>query len=580
MPGPSISEAEPTGWRRWLPGVAALAGYQREWLRGDVLAGVTVAAYLVPQVMAYASVAGLPPVVGLWAVIYPLLAYAVFGSSRQLSVGPEATTALMTAAAVAALVGQVGAQRHAEVAAVLALVVGALCLLGRLLRLGFLSNLLSKPVLIGYLAGVAVMMIIGQLGKIARLSIDAAQPMAQAIEFGQRVGDVHLSSLLLGLGTLALLLAMWRFAPQLPGPLLAIIAATVASSIFDLPGRGVAVVGAIPAGLPPLGLPDPGGLQPGALLLTAVGIVMVGYSDNVLTARSFADARGERIDTNQEFLALGVANLAAGFSSGFPVSSSGSRTALGAAVGSRTQLYSLVALVAVLATMFVLDPVLARFPVPALGALVIYAAIRLVDVAQWRRIAHFRRSEFVLALVTAATVVTLGVLQGIGLAILLSMLDLMRRLSFPHEGVIGFVPGLAGMHALADYPEARQLPGLVVYRYDAPIFFANADNFAREALRAVEDADPPVYWFLLNAEAHDEVDWTAADALELLRRSLAERGVIFAMARVKQELRDDLIRIGFLTPANDQYLFPTLPTAVQAYRDWYEGKFGTTAPLP
>ena len=218
MPGPSISEAEPTGWRRWLPGVAALAGYQREWLRGDVLAGVTVAAYLVPQVMAYASVAGLPPVVGLWAVIYPLLAYAVFGSSRQLSVGPEATTALMTAAAVAALVGQVGAQRHAEVAAVLALVVGALCLLGRLLRLGFLSNLLSKPVLIGYLAGVAVMMIIGQLGKIARLSIDAAQPMAQAIEPGQRVSDVHLSSLLLGLGTLALLPAMWRSHRNCPAP--------------------------------------------------------------------------------------------------------------------------------------------------------------------------------------------------------------------------------------------------------------------------------------------------------------------------------------------------------------------------
>lgn len=557
-----------------------MAGYRREWWRGDVLAGVTVAAYLVPQVMAYASVAGLPPAVGLWAMIGPLLVYAVFGSSRQLSVGPEATTALMTAAAVATLVGRVGSQRYAEVAAVLALAVGALCLVGWLLRLGFLSNLLSKPVLVGYLAGVAVMMIIGQLGKIARLSLHADQPGAQAIEFGRRLGEVHLPSVALGLGTLVLLLAMWRFAPHLPGPLLAIVAATLVSSAMGLPDRGVDVVGAIPAGLPPLGLPDLGGLPLGAVLLAAVGIAMVGYSDNVLTARSFAEARGERIDTNQEFLALGAANLAAGLSSGFPVSSSGSRTALGAAVGSRTQLYSLVALAGLLATMFVLDPLLALFPIPALGAVVVYAALRLVDVRQWRRIAHFRRSELVLALVTAATVVVLGVLQGIALAILLSMLDLMRRLSSPHEGVIGYVPGLAGMHALADYPGAHQLPGLVVYRYDAPIFFANADDFAHSALRAVEEAEPPVYWFVLNAEAHDEVDWTAADAMELLRASLTERGIVFAMARVKQELRDDLIRIGFLTPASEKYVFPTLPTAVEAYRDWYEAEFGTTLQLP
>ncbi|HSN43839.1 MAG TPA: SulP family inorganic anion transporter, partial [Propionibacteriaceae bacterium] len=339
------------------------------------------------------------------------------------------------------------------------------------------------------------------------------------------------------------------------------------------------VVGTIPRGLPDVALPHLDGLKWWVLLPSAVGIAVVGYSDNVLTGRAFAVKRRQSIDPNQEFLALGLSNLASGVTGGFAVSSSGSRTVLGDAMGSRTQVYSLVALLGVLGTLFFLGPVLENFPAAALGAIVIYAAIRLVDVAEWRRIARFRRSESILALVTVLAVVALGVLAGIGVAIVLSVLDLLRRLAKPHDGILGYVPGLAGMHDIDDYPEAVQLPGLVVYRYDSPLFFANADNFSKRALKAVDDAPAPVRWFLLNAEANVEVDLTAVDELDEVRQALSDQGIIFAMARVKTDLKDQLEASGFLDKVGDDRVFPTLPTAVTAYREWYARESGGP-PLP
>jgi sulfate permease, SulP family len=572
------SASTPTDRRsRFAPNLSTLLHYQRGWLRGDVVAGVTVAAYLVPQVMAYAEVAGLPAVVGLWAVVGPLLVYAVLGSSRQLSVGPESTTALMTAAAIGAL-GAGDPERYASLAAALALAVGVICLLGYVGRLGFLADLLSRPVLVGYLAGIAVLMVVSQLGKLSGMPVEGDTPLEQAGYTLANLDDVQPATVALSATVLALLLLGQRYRPHWPNPLIAMLLAAAAVAVWDLGRFGIDVVGTIPRGLPTPGLPD---IDPALVLelaVPALGVALVAYSDNVLTGRAFASRHRESIDANQEFLALGAANIASGLFSSFPVSSSGSRTVIGDALGSRTQLYSLVALAAVLVTMFLLSPVLAAFPMAALGGVVVYAAIRLVDIAELKRIARYRHSELVLALTTTAAVLVVGVLPGIGVAIGLSILDLLRKVARPHDGILGYVRDVPGMHDVDDYPEAQQVPGLVVYRYDSPIFFANAEDFTRRALAAVDEAEAPVEWFLLNAEANVEVDITGMDALDEVRRTLADRGIVFALARVKQDLRDLLAPSGFIDRVGEERIFMTLPTAVAAYAEEYAARHGGPPP--
>ncbi|SUA04189.1 sulfate ABC transporter [Mycolicibacterium fortuitum] len=550
----------------WLPGMAQFTGYQRSWLRGDVLAGVTVAAYLVPQVMAYATVAGLPPVAGLWAALVPMGVYALLGSSRQLSVGPESTTALMTATALAPLV--VGdPARYAAMAAMLALLVGAICLVAGLCGLGFLADLLSRPVLVGYMTGVAVIMISGQLDKVSGVEVTGDEFVDQIRSFASGLGSVHVPTVVLSAAVLALLLLLYRIAPRFPGPLVAVLAATAVVWLFSLDDKGIRVVGGIPAGLPVPTLPPVAMTELLALAIPAAGIAVVAFSDNALTARTFAARKGDTIDASAELRALGICNLTTGVTQGFPVSSSGSRTALGDTVGSRTQLYSLVMLATVLLVMLAGRDLLEHFPMAALGALVVYAALRLIDVAEFRRLARFRRSELFLAVATTVAVLGFGVLYGVLVAIALSLMDTLRRIARPHDSVLGYVPGVAGMHDVDDYPDARPVPGLVVYRYDAPLFFANAENFRERALAAVEAADGPVAWFVLNAEAQVDPDLTAVDALEQLRRDLTARGIVFAMARVKSDLRDDLVAAGFIDRVGADRIFPTLPTAVEAFRN-------------
>ncbi|MDG5773201.1 SulP family inorganic anion transporter [Mycolicibacterium fortuitum] len=550
----------------WLPGTAQFTDYQRSWLRGDVLAGVTVAAYLVPQVMAYATVAGLPPVAGLWAALVPMGVYALLGSSRQLSVGPESTTALMTATALAPLV--VGdPARYAAMAAMLALLVGAICLVAGLCGLGFLADLLSRPVLVGYMTGVAVIMISGQLDKVSGVEVTGDEFVDQIRSFASGLGSVHVPTVVLSAAVLALLLLLYRIAPRFPGPLVAVLAATAVVWLFSLDDKGIRVVGGIPAGLPVPTLPPVAMTELLALAIPAAGIAVVAFSDNALTARTFAARKGDTIDASAELRALGICNLTTGVTQGFPVSSSGSRTALGDTVGSRTQLYSLVMLATVLLVMLAGRNLLEHFPMAALGALVVYAALRLIDAAEFRRLARFRRSELFLAVATTVAVLGFGVLYGVLVAIALSLMDTLRRIARPHDSVLGYVPGVAGMHDVDDYPDARPVPGLVVYRYDAPLFFANAENFRERALAAVEAADGPVEWFVLNAEAQVDPDLTAVDALEQLRRDLTARGIVFAMARVKSDLRDDLVAAGFIDRVGADRIFPTLPTAVEAFRN-------------
>ena len=576
----STHEAGPLSWSRLLPGVAVLRRYERDWLRGDVVAGVTVAAYLVPQVLAYAEVAGLPPVTGLWAVIPPLLVYAVLGTSRQLSVGPESTTALMTAAGVAALLAAgAGAVSRTDVAALLAIAVGVICLVGFLFRLGFLAELLSKPVLVGYMAGIAVLMVVSQLDNIMGIEVEGST-LGELWFAVTHLADVHVPTLTLALTMVVVLLAFRRYASRWPGPLIAMLSAAAVVQLLGLTDQGILLVGEIPQGLPELQVPQVTSVDVWRLLPAAVGVAIVAYSDNVLEGRAFALRHKQRIDANQELLALGTANVAVGLFQGFPISSSGSRTAIADSMGARTQLHSLVSVVLVVATLLWLGPVLATFPLAALGGVVVYAALRLIDIGEFRRFAAFRGSELILAVATTAAVLALGVLGGIGAAITLSVLDLLRRIVNAHDGVLGYVPGVAGMHDIDDYPDAVQVPGLVVYRWDAPLFFANSANFLTKALDNVRRAQDkgPVYWLVLNVEANVEVDVTAIDALDSLRETLEDLGVELALARVKQDLRVPLKAAGFLERVGRDRIFPTLPTAVAAYASWYESTHGHPPP--
>ncbi|MET0763850.1 MAG: SulP family inorganic anion transporter [Blastococcus sp.] len=562
----------PGAWR-FLPGLHRLRHYDRGWLRPDVLAGAGVAAYLIPQVMAYAEVAGLPAITGLWAISVALLFYALLGSSRQLSVGPESTTALMTAAVVGPLAAG-DPTRYAALAAALAMVVGGLCLVAWVARLGVLAELLSKPVLIGYLTGIAVLMIVSQLEKVTGVPVSGDSTLEELASFVRGLDQLQPATALLAAAVLTLLLVVHSRFPRAPAPLIGMLVAAAAVVVLSLDEHGVVLVGDIPAGLPAVTLPAVDLTDLTDLLAPAFGVMIVAYVDNVLTARAFANRNGYRIDPNQELLALGVTNLAVGCTQGFPVSSSGSRTVVGDALGSRSQLHSLVALASVVVALVFLRPLLASFPTAALGAIVVYAALRLIDLAEFRRIARFRRSELLLAVATTVGVLVLGVLTGILVAVGLSIADLLRRVAHPHDGILGFVDGIAGMHDVDDHPGAKLVPGLVVYRYDSPLFFANAEDLRTRALAAALTAPTPTEWFVLNAESNVVVDLTSLDAVEELRAELARRGVVFAMARVKQDLQVRLEVVGLVERVGADRIFPTLPTAVQGYLDWYEAKHG------
>ena len=553
-------------WQRLLPGVVVMRDYQRGWLKGDVIAGITVAAYLVPQVMAFASLVGLPAVVGLWAVLAPMAVYFFLGTSRKMSIGPESTTVLMSAAGISALVGAAGGpEQIAEVAAIMSIAVGLVCLVGYIARLGFLTRLLSRPVLVGYLIGIAVLMIISQLSEMTKIDTEGEQAWQELVSFFQQVTEVHIPTLLIAVVVLVLLYVAHWVAPKFPAPLLVLVLAAGAVAVFHLDRFGLVVIGEVPRGLPAPRIPDLSDLDVWALLPYAVGIAIVGFSDNILTARAFASSKDGPIDANQELLALGTANFANGFFQGFPVSTSGSRTVLGNTVGAKTQVHSLVVIAIVIMVLLFAGPILESFPEAALGALVTYAATQLIDVAELKRIARFRTSELFITAVTALSVTIFGVLVGIGVAIALSILDLIRRITSPYADVLGYAPGVAGMHSLDDYPDSQPVEGLVVFRYDSPIFFANADDFSARAMQAIDESPQPIRWFLLNAEANTEMDLTAVDALDDLRAELESRGIRFAMARVKQNLQRSLAPTGFIEAMGEEYVFATLPTAVRAY---------------
>lgn len=547
-----------------MSGLHQLLSYQKSWLRGDVFAGVTVAAYLIPQCMAYGELVGVPAVVGLWTILPTMFLYALFGSSRQLSVGPESTTAVMTAAAITPLLLP-DRSNYLVLASTLAVLVGVICLIGYIARLGFLANLLSKPILIGYMAGVAIIMIIGQLGKISGLSIHSSTIFDQISQFIQQIDQIHGMTIVLAGLVLSFLLVIQHFSSQAPTPLLAVLIGTAAVAIFHLDQQGVAIVGAIPAGLPRFKIPD-FSAQLTALFTSALGIAVVGYSDNVLTARAFATRNQYKIDPNQELLALGLANMGAGLMQGFPISSSGSRTVIADSSGSKTQLFSLVAMGVVIFVLLFLRPVLMLFPKAALGAIVIFAAFKLIEIPEFIRLYRFRPSEFFLAIVTTIGVLSTDILMGVAVAVGLSVVETFSRFTHPHDAVQGTIPNLPGLHDIKDWEGATTIPGLVIYRYDAPLCFANAEDFKSRVWRAINDETTLVEWFILNTEAIIEVDITAMDMLEDLYDELTAKGIVLGFARVKQDLYTQLKKSEILKKMNNEHVYLTLHSMIADFK--------------
>ena len=539
--------------------------------RGDLIAGFTVAAYAIPQVMAYSALAGVSPQTGLWVLVVALPVYLLAGSSRFLSTGPESTTALITAATIAPLaLGD--PQRYASLAALLALLLAGFALVAWLLRLGFMGDLLSKPVLVGYMAGIAVIMIVSQLGKVTGVPVVGDTLADNFTSFTSQMSSIHPPTLIMALCVLVALVLLTPRFPRFPMPLLVVLLATLATSVFKLEDIGIETVGAVSRGLPTLGIGPVtlGDVQ--ALALPALGLLVVAYSDNLLTARMFAAQHRQSVDANRELLGVSAGNVASALIGGFPISSSASRAAIGVAAGAKTQLTSLVVAGSTLVVLLAGGDLLSSFPMAALGGLVIYAATRLIDLREFRRFWAFRRREFVLAISATIGVLVFGILYGILAAVALSMIEVFSRVARPNAPVLGQTPGIAGWHDVSDYPNATQIPGLLVLRYDSALFFADANEFLASACRAINECSPKPKWLLINMEAVTQVDITGLDALDQLLDSCRDQDIELALVRVKLSIERLMDRHGVGHRIGNHRIYPTLPTAVQAFIDWEQAE--------
>jgi SulP family sulfate permease len=549
---------------RHAPGLDRLRHYRREWLGVDTLAGLTVGAMLVPQGMAYAELAGMPLVTGFYAALLALVAYAVVGSSRHLGVGPEPGTAILAATGVGAIAaGDPG--RYAALMAALALIVGVICVLAAFARLGFIANVLSKPVLVGYITGVGLTLLSSQYAKFTGIAIDSDAFFGRTRDLLGGLDEVDTLTIAVGALTLALILVLrWRV-PALPGALIGVTLATVVAVLLGLEAEGLRVVGDVPQGLPSFGLPDVSTGDVIDLLPVAAGIALVGYSDNVLTGRAIGARMGYRIDANQELAALGVSNLCAGFSQGFPISSSASRTAVPASLGSKSQLVGIVAAIVVVATLLFLSPVLAEIPEAALAAVIIGAAVAIIDVAGFRDLWSVSRTEFALAVTSALAVMVFDVLTGVLVAVGLSLLVALGRIASPHDAILGAGQDLDGWVDAEANPGARTLPGLLVYRFDAPLFFANADRYRERLAQLVEENPGEEEWLVLDFEGVGEADTTAIDMLVELLDEQQRAGRVVAIARANDRVIRRLERAGLLEPAGPAVVFATINAAVRAF---------------
>ncbi len=525
VPGRLVQQAnheEQKGLSKWLPGLYTLRHYDRTWLRNDLMAGLVLTAVLVPVGMGYAQAAGLPAIYGLYATIVPLLIYAIFGPSRILVLGPDSSLAAMVAAVILPLAAG-DPTRTVQLAGMLAVFAGGISLIAAYLRFGFITELLSNPIRYGYLNGIALTVLIGQLPKLFGFSVDADGLFAEARAFFQGVmsGQTNWAALLLGAGTLALILILKRV-PRVPGVLVAVVAAIAMVSIFDLANTaGVPVLGTLPQGLPKFTIPWIEWSDVGPLLLGAIAIAVVSIADTGVLSRTFAAKAGDTVDANQEMVGLGAANVVTGFFQGFPISSSSSRTPVAAEAGAKTQLAGIVGALAIAALLLFAPALLRNLPDAALAAVVIGSALGLFEIAGLRRLFRIERWEFWLSIACFLGVAVLGPIQGILIAIVVALLVFIWDSWRPHYAVLGKAEGVRGFHDVTRYPDAVREPGLVLFRWDAPLFFANAEWFSQAVKAAVAESPTPVRWLVVAAEPVTGIDITAADMLTELEAELS-----------------------------------------------------------
>lgn len=560
----SRPDASPV-WARWTPGLATVRAYELSWLRHDIVAGIVLTTMLVPVGIAYAVASGVPGVYGLYATIIPLLAYAVFGPSRILVLGPDSSLApLILAVVVAHSAGDPG--RAVAVAGAMAVVSGVVCILAGVLKLGFITELLSKPIRYGYMNGIALTVLISQLPKLLGFSIDGDGPLRNLWEIGTSIaaGKINWTAFAVGAGVLAIILLL-KGSKLLPGVLIAVIGATVVVSLFDLSSRGVAVLGSLPEGLPGFAVPWIGLDDLPAVLIGGAAVALVSFADTSVLSRAYAARLGQPVNPNQEMVGLGAANLAAGLFQGFPISSSSSRTPVAEAAGAKTQVTGVVGALGVAALLVAAPDLLKHLPTPALAAVVIASAIGLIEVADLRRIWRIQRWEFWLSILCLVGVAVLGAVPGIGLAIVIAVIEFLWDGWRPHSAILGRAEGVKGWHDITRYPDARQIPGLVLFRWDAPLFFANAEFFEQQVRAAVDASPTAVRRIVVAAEPVTSVDVTAADALAELDDKLEKAGIDLCFAELKDPVKDKLRRFGLYERFGDGGFFPTIGSAVDAY---------------
>lgn len=558
--------------RPYVPAAQWLPDYDRSWLRRDVLAGLAVWAVLVPQALAYGSLAGLRPEHGLYAAALPLLVYALLGTSRQMSVGPGSAVAILVASTVAPLAAG-DPERYIALAAALALLVGLVLIVAGAVGLGFISEFFAKPVLTGFVAGLAVVIIVGQAPKLFGLQVDGGNVLDETIDLVRALPDANGATVIVGLGSLLLLLALNRFAPRrTPSSLITLVVAIAVSSVLDLEAEGVAVIGDVARGLPNLGFPSVGLADIGELLLGAVAIGVVAFAESIATARSFASKHGYEVDANQELIAVGGANLGAGFSQGFAVDGSLSRSASADEAGQKTQVGGLTTFVLLIATLIALMPLFRNLPDATLGALIIVGVLGLIDIGEFRRLYRLDRSDFGLAVVAFGGVLVFGTIGGLFLAVIASLADLTYRAYRPQAAVLGYGDTTDTeedyrFRDIARHPEYQAFPGLVMYRFGNELFFANARYFSDQVLSLAHAGDLPATEVLVDAGAITYIDTTAQDMLAELVEKLCDDDVRFSLARVTGPARDILQRSGLEELIGTDAIYPTLRAGVFDYLD-------------
>jgi high affinity sulfate transporter 1 len=551
-----------------IPGLTTLRSYQASWLQKDIVAGLILTALLVPQGMAYAELAHLPPITGLYTSILCLVGYALLGPSRILVLGPDSSLGPMIAATIVPLVGANGDPKRAvALASMLALLCGAITTLAGVARLGFVADLISKPTMIGYMNGLALTILVGQLPKLFGFSVKGDSFLAELGGFVEGVarGDTVAAALLIGIGGLVVIMGFQRWLPKIPGVLVAVVLSIAAASVFHLVDHRVDLVGALPRGFPPFTVPHVRLSDMGSLLGGALGIVLVSLTDTISTASAFAARSGDEVDGSREMVGIGAANIAAGFFQGFPVSTSSSRTAVAEQNGAKTQVTGLVGAAAILLILVAVPGLLRNLPQPTLAAIVIAASLSLADLPATMRLYHVRRVEFLLSIAAFLGVVLLGVLPGIAIAVALSIANVFRRAWWPYQTVLGRVDGVPGYHDVRSYPAAEQLPGCVIFRFDAPVFFANSRTF-REQIRRLARTQPTPSWIVIASEPITDVDVTAADMLRDLDEDMNAQGISLVFAEMKDPVRREIERYELTRTIDPAHFFPTVDAAIAAFQ--------------